>query len=312
MIISIDSGNKNIKTDNFVFPSALSESTIDLGIGRNILEYQGIFYSLDGERIKYMRDKTVDDRFFILTLFGIAKEIEKKAVEGKIKLGNSNTYSITLLNGLPPKHLAQAEKFREYFLKKEIISFTYNNVKYNIKFNDVFIFPQAYAAAATMKKKIVTEDEVLIVDIGGYTLDYMLLTNGQYNMHKCETLENGIILLYNEITNHCLDQYDIILNEKKIDALLDGPSKIKIPGVMEYAQAKARSFVNEFIHSLREQKNDLRTIPVIFVGGGSLTLKKYIEENPMIMDATFVDDVKANAKGYRLLYRMKMKQQKAR
>ena len=79
MVISIDSGNKNIKTENFVFPSALSESHLDMGIGNEILEYNGKYYSLDGERIKYMRDKTVDDRYFVLTLFGICKEINLKA-----------------------------------------------------------------------------------------------------------------------------------------------------------------------------------------------------------------------------------------
>ena len=54
MIISIDSGNKNIKTEHFVFPSSISESDFDLGFGVDIMEYNGKYYSLDGKRIKYM------------------------------------------------------------------------------------------------------------------------------------------------------------------------------------------------------------------------------------------------------------------
>lgn len=42
----------------------------------DILEYKGKYYSLTGSRIPYLRNKAVDDRFFILTLFAIAYENE--------------------------------------------------------------------------------------------------------------------------------------------------------------------------------------------------------------------------------------------
>jgi len=40
----------------------------------------------------------------------------------------------------------------------------------------------------------------------------------------------------------------------------------------------------------------------VFVGGGSILLKKYIKESGIIADPFFVHDVRANAKGYQLLY----------
>lgn len=308
MIISIDSGNRNIKSENFVFPSAIQELSLAgddaVGIGNEILKYKGTYYSLGGERIRYMRDKTVDERFFILTLFAIAKEIKKKESDKGIRPTEPQTYKyvITLLNGLPPKHYKLKTAFKDYFLKNEVVSFNYNKDEFILKFKEVHIFPQAYAAAVTQKKLVLNEEELLVVDIGGYTLDYMLLNNGSIDMSRCESLDNGIIRLYNTIINECRDEYDIILNEKKVDALLDGTSKIKIPGIIEYAQKKAEQFVNEIVNSLREQANDLRTTPVVFVGGGSVTLKNYLLDNPNISDAYFVDDVKANAKGYRILY----------
>lgn len=310
MIISIDSGNRNIKTDNFVFPSSLASSSVDLGYGSEVLEYNGTYYSLDGDRIKYMRDKTSDDRFFILALFGIAKEIELKIKEGKVKEGG--TYSITLLNGLPPKHIAQAEKFKNYFMRDGSISFIYNKRKYTIKIKDVHIFPQAYAVAGTMKKKIATEDELLIVDIGGWTLDYMILNNGRYNMNKCESLEYGIIKLYNTIMNYCNTTYDINLKEKNIDGILNGTCTLKLDQeVKDYVFAQADSFVNEIVNTLREQVDNIKIIPVIFVGGGSITLRKFFENHPLLPNATFIDDVKANAIGYKALYRI-ANRQKAR
>lgn len=75
--IPLDHGNRNMKTAEEVFTSGFVESNLKPVLGE-YLEYNGKFYSLTGERIPYMRDKTLDDRFFILTLFGIGKELERR------------------------------------------------------------------------------------------------------------------------------------------------------------------------------------------------------------------------------------------
>ena len=76
MIISIDHGNKQIKTLNRTFTSGLLERDSKPAFGEDILCYEGKYYTLSEERIPYMRDKSKDNRFFILTLFAIAYEIE--------------------------------------------------------------------------------------------------------------------------------------------------------------------------------------------------------------------------------------------
>ena len=75
--IPLDHGNRNMKTAEEVFTSGFVESDLKPVLGE-YLQYNGKFYSLTGERIPYMRDKTLDDRFFILTLFGIGKELERR------------------------------------------------------------------------------------------------------------------------------------------------------------------------------------------------------------------------------------------
>ena len=76
MLISIDHGNKQIKTVHCEpFVSGLTESEVQ-PFGTNVLKYKGKFYQISDQRIPYRRDKTEDDRFFILTLFAIASEIE--------------------------------------------------------------------------------------------------------------------------------------------------------------------------------------------------------------------------------------------
>ena len=68
MLISIDHGNKQIKTIHKTFTSGLCESDTRPPFGRDVLSYNGKYYTLSDQRIPYMRDTTTDERFFILTL----------------------------------------------------------------------------------------------------------------------------------------------------------------------------------------------------------------------------------------------------
>lgn len=99
MLVCIDHGNKQIKTASRVFTSGLMESDTRPPFGDNIMFYNGKYYTLSDQRIPYTRDKTEDDRFFILTLFAIAYEINAAGQYVPDRLMN-----IQLAVGLPPAH----------------------------------------------------------------------------------------------------------------------------------------------------------------------------------------------------------------
>ena len=80
MIISVDHGNKSIKTTNNLFTSGVIVSDSKPGIQNDYVFWNGKYYSLTEKRISYMRDKTEDDRFFVLTLFAIAYELEHAGI----------------------------------------------------------------------------------------------------------------------------------------------------------------------------------------------------------------------------------------
>lgn len=63
MLISIDHGNKQIKTVHKTFTSGLCESNTRPPFGGDVLFYNGKYYTLSDQRIPYMRDKTADERF---------------------------------------------------------------------------------------------------------------------------------------------------------------------------------------------------------------------------------------------------------
>lgn len=66
MIIAVDHGNSAIKTEHYTFPSALERHTNKPPLASDILEYNGEFWTMSGQRIPYMMDKSKDERFFIL------------------------------------------------------------------------------------------------------------------------------------------------------------------------------------------------------------------------------------------------------
>ena len=108
MLFSIDHGNSAVKTPNFTFTSGLADYPVRPPVETDVLEYAGKFWTLSGQRISYMRDKTQNDRYFILTLFAIAKELQR--------MGTLPTVvEAELAVGLPPEHYALRRKFASYF-----------------------------------------------------------------------------------------------------------------------------------------------------------------------------------------------------
>ena len=127
MLIAIDHGNKLIKIPNHEpFTSGLEESDVPPFAGET-LKYQGKYYTLSEKRIPYHRDKTEDERFFILSLFAIAYEIEAQGAY------SSNVMRIQLAVGLPPAHYgAQHKAFTNYFTGRGAVQFEYQKRTYSI------------------------------------------------------------------------------------------------------------------------------------------------------------------------------------
>ena len=78
MLIAIDHGNYAIKTPHTAFLSGLAEHKVKPPLAEEVVEYGGSYWTLSGKRLPYMRDKTRDSRFFVLTLFAIGRELERR------------------------------------------------------------------------------------------------------------------------------------------------------------------------------------------------------------------------------------------
>lgn len=302
MLVAIDHGNRNMKTVHHVFTSGLIENPPMLIADSDVIQFNGKTYCLANERLLYKRDKTVNDNYFVLTLFAIAKEFETALRQGGNIYTDGYPQDVELAVGLPPAHYQSlCKKFKAYLLRSGLIDFTYNNHTYSIEITDVQCFPQAFAAAMTQYSDEMGK-RATIIDLGGYTADYLQIIDGKPFIERSDSLENGVITLYHTIMQAINCSTDMRLTESDIDMMIQGSSNYP-EQIAKVVDEQARQYVDDFVGRLRERQIDLRVGQTVIIGGGGILLRKYIERHPLIRNITIIDDIRANAQGYALMYK---------
>ena len=295
ILIAVDHGNYACKTPNFSFTSGLMELSGKTAIHEtDIVEFAGRHWALSNERIRYMRDKTQDDRFFILTLFAIAKELDHMGCDAP-------AVQIDLAVGLPPEHYSTLrEKFQSYFVRGAF-HFAFNGRSRSLAIRRAFVFPQAFAAVAMRAQSMIDSPRTFIIDIGGYTTDVLLLRDGAPDLQYCRSLEEGVITMYNPIIGQVSAKHDMRIDDGHINAVLQNKRTSLPMDVQNSIREAVRAHANNLLNQLRELRVDLRANPAIFIGGGALLFRAHLEESPLVRQAEFETDVQANVKGYKLL-----------
>jgi plasmid segregation protein ParM len=286
-IIAIDHGNATVKTCRHVFPSGLADAH---GIADEIVEYQSRQYALSHRRLPYMRNKTQTLDYFILTLFALARELDGMEEH------------IVLAVGLPPAHMKTGRKeFEAYFASRSPIHFRCNKCPRIVYIDQVLVFPQAYAAAMTRAAELNTMPRAFVIDIGGMTVDTLLLRQAKPDMAYTLSLEGGVNRLYNEIAGALSSELSIRAEQDQIEAALRGEDTLFDFSATHLMKTTAEQFTAHLLRDLRERDIDLQTTPSVFIGGGALLLRQHIERSPLVKAPMFVEEVNANVLGYQLL-----------
>ena len=305
--ISIDTGNRLMKSESHVFPSSYMEGSHLPSMSGDVLHYAGKTYTLVDENLPVLNDKTEDDRYFILCLFAIGKELVNEAKMMK-KLTPHDHIKIDLLIGLPLQHYnAYKERFERYFTNRPIIHYEYNGVHYSIKITRAFAFPQAYAAAVTVFDDLKDSNTVNIVDVGGFTVDCLQLYKFEPNLKLCTSLYWGVNTLFQNINDHMRSGGGNDISNSIIEGILrKDPTDLA-----EYSQKRIDTITNAAVNhaermlaEIKQKGFDLEEDRTVFMGGGSVLLEEYILQTGKVKKPLFINDVHANAKGYTQLYKM--------
>lgn len=305
LLISIDHGNDSIKTENHRFRSGLATHKVRPPVSDGVLEFGDAYYTLSNERIPYARNKTKDERFFLLTLFAMAQEIKAHDCYSPV-------VEVDLAVGLPPEHYGPLKDRFEAYFRRGSVKFVYDGMPYCIVIRHVIVCPQGYSAVLAMDKEIGELPRVFLIDGGGYTFDVGLLLYGRPDMKFNRSLEEGTITMYNEVARLVNANHDMLIDEDRILAVLQGKEVhlAKDPQTAEDVAAtiKTAAFehANDVLNKLRELKVDLRSNPAVFMGGAAELFKPVFENSEMVLDARFNLDPKCNVLGYKLMARKRI------
>ena len=175
MIIGIDHGYKNMKGANSMFATRLSKLEGKPDQMDGILAFQGNYYTIQGKELSAVNNHIKSDsyEYYLLTLAVIGMEFEKRGV-----MPGANRIHVRLGCGLPQKwYDRQKDSFKQMLLKNRELSFGFNGKSYNIAIDNVSVFMQGFAALPVLNLAIDKKGYVVLVDIGGETVDLMISEN---------------------------------------------------------------------------------------------------------------------------------------
>jgi plasmid segregation protein ParM len=296
MIIGVDNGNAQTKTANTVFPSGTVAHDAYPEFANEVIHFNGKYYTISSKRSDVKKDKTASIECFILTLFGIAKELEFRGVKNTIGVDVELGVGLPWQNALNKKNL---DKFKNYFYSfGNNIKFEYNKKPYEINLNEVVVGAQGLAVTLNMTGIFQEYSRIFIVDIGGWTVDCILVTKKGASTEYSISKPYGVIKFMNAVKSRVLETYGQVVEDVHImDVLYDRPNVLS-EDIKNVIKEEAARYPLILVNSFLEDNIDLSTNPVVLMGGGAQLLKKFISEDKNITKPFFVDDISANAKGY--------------
>lgn len=293
MIIGIDHGYYAMKTRHVCFPTGLTVYDYEPYTQQGVLMYAGKYYVCGTGRQTLQKNKTANDNYYLLTMAAIAQEIQFRKAERRCE--------VVLAAGLPLAGFGREKQpFGEYLFRKkeQPLRFTYEQKPYEIHITDVKLFPQGYSALALYPEYIKGEPSVLLIDIGGWTIDLMRLDNGVPNAATCRSLEMGIIRCIDEIMEQVRRKLGLSLTDVQIERVLTGSAGSVSGQAQEIIRQHGELYKQKVLSAITEAGFDLRAIPAVFLGGGSSILKRHVTEADGLFRPVYLTDVHSNASGY--------------
>lgn len=292
MIIGIDHGYYAIKTRHCSFPAGLTcYGSHEPYTRQSVLEVDGQFYVCGTGRQPVRCDKTENDTYYLLTLAALAQEIKMR--------GAPNESSVKIAAGLPLTSFGRDKpKFRQYLLRSQPVLFRFEGTEYKIAVEDVALFPQGYAALLTDPDLLLDEPSLLLMDIGGWTVDLMRIDNARPVAETAHSLEFGMIRCIDAVREQVRRETGLSLTDAQIEQMLAGGPCALGDSVREIVRQQGRAYTERLFASVTEAGFDLRALPTVMLGGGAGIVQRHVGPKDGLCRAMFLPDDKVNAVGF--------------
>lgn len=279
----IVTGEKGSKVDSF--KSTVEVGEIQVNKNANVIEFEGTRYTVGentGRQI-FETNKIFDLNFDLCLMTSIARTHKVNNVE------------LNLVTGLPILYFQnQKDELIEALHSKEY-NFLFNGEERKVNIRDVQVFPQS-AGLPLLYPKEFEDKSVLVIDIGGFTVDVSLFEGGR--LTSFNSYDKGVLVFHKHLSKLINSEFStrytfqdmekvidrgIIINEEKTI----NSDKIILDEHRYWVQSIIDAVIADFPW---KQGLDSRT----FIGGGSLAFKEYLPKTKSIK----TDEVHSNAKAF--------------
>ena len=293
IIIGIDHGYYAIKAAHCSFPAGLtSYGEHEPYTRQGLLEFGGCFFVCGSGRQPIQRDKTVNDNYYLLTLAAIAKEIRQRGLPPEC--------SVRIAAGLPLTSFGRDKpKFKDYLLRSnQPVNFKFEGVEYSITIEEVAVFPQGYAALMTEVGLLQDEPSMLLMDLGGWTVDLMRIDNAIPATDTAHSLELGMIRCVDDIREQVRRETGLSFTDAQIENMLAGQPCTVSDTVRDIVNKQGRKYTEHLLSATMEAGFDLHAIPAVLLGGGASVVSRHLSPKDGLCKTIFLLDDKVNAVGF--------------
>ncbi len=247
--------NTKVKTENILTIHETRARITTEGI--NTIKIGKVLYEV-GEGTRDITDKATNDVSTICSKYNV------------LKYGDTNTKLVVAL----PMNLYLNRMYRESYGQSllGVHSGIIDGIQKMVNVNECIVY--AEGAAAYLKYKSVLKEKLVgLIDIGGNTINCMVFDHGRLNKDSITTLDLGMVKLEREIRDS--------LNINKTWNVQD----YEIRDILETGECSditddiINSHIKKIKNELVEKKWNVDRLTMFATGGGSITLKKQLEES---------------------------------
>lgn len=293
--IAADVGNRCTKTVNTIYSSGVIACETEPPFISNVMEIDGKYYVVGSEKTT-VRPQSEDEFTEVRYLVAVARELRlQNCYSAEVILGGGVHFSGMGVEG---------KKLKRRLLERRYWEFKFEGVLFKLTIVDVVIFAQGYSAVADRLDKL--QMPTVVFDLGGYTNDVILITDGVPDMSRSKSLQTGTITCINDIQETFRIKYSNEISEKVIEeVMVTGQSSILSEEHLKTAINELRKYadkVMEYLHTFKMSPDYYR---IVFIGGGSCIMRNF---GLMHKNIEYHLDPKVNAIGYQKLLELMIRQ----
>ena len=162
----------------------------------------------------------------------------------------------------------------------------------------VAIFPQGYAALMTETGLLQDEPSMLLMDLGGWTVDLMRIDNAIPAADTAHSLELGMIRCMDETKEQIRRDIGLSVTDAQVERVLAGKPCSMDEDARSIIRKQGRICTERLLSAAMESGFDLKAIPVVMLGGGATVVKSNVSPQNGLCRVFALPDDKVNAKGF--------------